>query len=343
MILARTKDQQEKKYSSSDHNSIITKLTLLVNFGGPRSPEEIEPFLCELLTDHELIRQKLPTFLHNRLFRRIAKKRARLVRTDYELIGGASPIFEQTERLAKILHAQTFHRYLTSTHEKAFQIIEETQGDLHILPLFPQFSYTTTGSIASLFSRCLSRKKQTHLRWIKSYPAHPAFIRAHSALLKRLLEEHQLLEEQIFFLFSAHGIPQSFADEGDPYPFECEQTAKALLASFPKALGVLAYQSQFGPEEWIRPYTKDVSQKILNWNRDRPIVIIVPLSFTSDHLETLFEIEYLYLPLIAQQGLRAIRCPALNLEPEWIVALQELLQEQNFCTNDMLVRKIVAY
>jgi protoporphyrin/coproporphyrin ferrochelatase len=323
----------------------MAQSVLLVNFGGPRSLEEVEPFLCELLTDRELIRQKGPAFLHDFLFRRIAKKRARTVRIEYEKLGGASPIYATTERLATLLQQQinrpvfTFHRTLTATHKHALHLIEQTSQDLTVLPLFPQFSYTTTGSIAAFFSQHLSSQRLRSLRWIKSYPTDPAFLYAHEHIMRAFLAQHRLEEEKSFFLFSAHGIPQSFVEEGDPYPYECQQTAHALLHQFPRASGLLSYQSQFGPEEWTRPYTKEVCQEIRHWCPDRSTIIIIPLSFTSDHLETLFEIEQLYLPLIIQQGLTALRCPALNLHPTWITALVQLLKRGCLCTNKMLTRK----
>ena len=134
---------------------------LLVNFGGPRSLDEISPFLTALLTDRDVIDSKLPNFLHHLLFSRIAKKRAIQVKEDYAKIGGRSPIFEDTEKLAELLATSTgqpiftFHRYLPSTHAASVTSIEASKGPIKVFPLFPQFSYATTGSIARWFSHHL--------------------------------------------------------------------------------------------------------------------------------------------------------------------------------------------
>lgn len=323
----------------------MNQALLLVNFGGPRTLNEVEPFLCELLTDCDLIRPKLPLFFHNLLFRRIAKKRAVKVRPDYEQLGGGSPIYETTETLATLLRERTgrtvitFHRYLPSTHKESLRKIEEV-GELIVFPLFPQFSYTTTGSIARVFSKRLSQKALTSLRWIKSYPAHDAYINAQEKIIRGFLEKNHLLEKECLFLLSAHGIPLSYCREGDPYEFECRQSARALLARFPEASSKISFQSQFGPEEWLRPYTKDLCENVSEWLGGKKSVIFIPLSFTSDHLETLFEIEELYLPVIKAQGVAAFRCPALNLDPAWIDALPALLDEKNFSTNSMLIRNL---
>jgi ferrochelatase len=110
------------------------------------------------------------------------------------------------------------------------------------------------------------------------------------------------------------------------------------MRAFPKALGKLCYQSKFGRGEWLKPYTDATCEKILNWHEGRKHVVIVPISFTSDHIETLFEIEQLYLPLIRSQGLQAYRCPALNREPYWVDALAEIARESNLCRNGTLIR-----
>src|SRR5579885_3024221 len=133
----------------------MTKAFLIVNFGGPRNLEEIAPFLRELLTDQDVVRSGWPQFIHNILFSRIAKKRARQIAHDYALIGGGSPIYRDTEELARQLRTllkapvYTFHRYLTATHADFISKIQQDQADeIVVFPLFPQFSYSTTGSIA---------------------------------------------------------------------------------------------------------------------------------------------------------------------------------------------------
>lgn len=313
---------------------------LLVNFGGPRDLNEVAPFLQTLLCDKDVVRTPFPQFLHNWLFNRVARKRALKIREDYAEIGGKSPIYFDTEALASALSQKlqtpvyTFHRYLPATHAASLKSLRGLK-EIRTLPLFPQFSYATTGSIARFFAPHFPMQ----LRWIKSYAAHPAFLRAYQERIARFLAEKQMREEEVVLLFSAHGLPRSFIETGDPYESECQQSFQKLMAAFPQALCKLCYQSKFGKGEWLRPYTDETCEQVLGWSEGRKKVAMVPLSFTSDHIETLFEIEKLYLPLIRKKGLEAYRCPALNLEPYWIDALTEILQETNLCSNDLLIRK----
>ncbi|MBI5272990.1 MAG: ferrochelatase [Chlamydiia bacterium] len=318
---------------------------LLINFGGPRHLTEIEPFLVELLTDRDVIRTPFPVWLHNLIFKRTARKRARAIQHDYVRIGGYSPIFSDTESLGAILSKRlqrkviTFHRYLPATHAFSLQQIERCMGpDIQVFPLFPQFCYATTGSIARFFQEHLSSKSCGLLRWIASYAAHPAFIQAHYKTLKRFLDFHQLSESDTVLLFSAHGVPRLFIDTGDNYESECIQTFTACMHYFPTALGRLCYQSKFGKGEWLRPSTEEASQDILQWHERRKNVVFVPITFTSDHIETLFEIESQYVPLIKAKHLNAYRCPALNLSPHWIEAIGQILQKTNFHSTTSLIR-----
>lgn len=311
---------------------------LLVNFGGPRDLEEIPSFLTELLCDRDVIRTRFPTFFHNWFFGRIARKRALKVREDYEEIGGRSPIYFDTEKMKEHLSARlkapvhTFHRYLTATHEETRKQLGNIEA-WTVLPLFPQFCYATTGSIARFFA------PTEKLKWVKSYAAHPAFIGSYQRRIRDFLHEKELKEEETILFFSAHGVPKQFVLEGDPYEKECQASFNGVMAAFPKALGRLCYQSKFGRGEWLRPYTNEACEDILNWHEGRKNVVIVPISFTSDHIETLFEIEKLYLPIIEKQGLNAFRCPALNLEPYWMEALAEIAQTSDLHSNDSLVRR----
>jgi ferrochelatase len=305
---------------------------LIVNFGGPRNLDEVEAFLEELLCDPDLIRTPFPKFFQDWFFKRVARKRAVKVRHDYAEIGGKSPIYFDTEALAKSLSLRakrevvTFHRYLRATHE-----MEKLQEEFLVLPLFPQFSYATTGSAA----RCLAQCKK--LSWIKSYETHPAFILAHQKRIESFLVEKSLVPEETILLFSAHGVPKKFVDEGDPYQKMCEATVQEVMKAFPKMLGKLSYQSKFGRGEWIRPYTDEACEQMGTWGLKN--CVIVPISFTSDHIETLFEIEKLYLPIIRAKGMNAYRCPALNQEPYWIDALVEILESPEFFSTQSLIRK----
>lgn len=319
---------------------------IIANFGGPRDLTEVAPFLQSLLTDKEVIRSILPQFIHSLFFSWVAKRRARKIVHEYKSMGGCSPIYKDTEALVGQLQQSlsdpilAFHRYLPATHESFIQNVTKMNcEEICIFPMFPQFTYATTGSIAKWFSHHFPKQIVNKMRWIKSYAAHPAFVRAHQVQIHGFLQKMNLKQEETVLLFSAHGVPQVFIDKGDIYQDECHASFAHIMKGFPKALGKLCYQSKFGRGEWVKPYTIDVSKSIREWHEKRENVVFVPISFTSDHIETLCEIENEYMTVIREKGLRAFRVPALTLLPEWIEAIQILLQETNLCSNQMLIRK----
>lgn len=317
---------------------------VLVNFGGPRSIEEIALFLKALLTDQEVIRTQLPKPLHNFIFTRVAKQRAKKIAVDYELIGGKSPIFDDTEKLKKELEEKlhcpivTFHRYLPSTHALFLKEIACLEGNIRIFPLFPQFSYATTGSIARWFDEHLCGQIVNRMRWVKSYAGHPAFINSWCDNIRAFLKGRNLKEEETILLFSSHGIPKKFVCTGDIYQSECELSFYRISKQFPRALSKLSYQSKFGKGEWLRPYTDEICEDILSWQAEKKQVVFVPLSFTSDHIETLYEIEKLYLPIIEEKGLKAYRCPAINSSNSWAKSVELILGDSDLLSNQMLLR-----
>jgi ferrochelatase len=321
---------------------------IVVNFGGPRSLNEVEPFLKALLGDQEVIRTPFPPFLHKWIFSRVAKKRAQIVIPDYQLIGGKSPIFEDTEAVGNFLRKRlscrvlTFHRYLVDTHETFFKEVEDCSSEkILVFPLFPQFSYTTTGSIAQYFSKHLSKNALYKLSWVRSYPDHPSFIVPFCQLIKESLTKKKWREEKTILFFSPHGLPKKFVAQGDVYQKECEHSFRLISEQFPRVLSVLAYQSQFGKDEWIRPYTREKCQTIDEWGKGYEHVLFIPLSFTSDHIETLFEVEHQYLPVVKAKGYDVFRCPALNLKQEWLEGIVQILLGAPVCANQMLLRSYV--
>jgi len=317
---------------------------LIVNFGGPRNAAEIEPFLRSLLTDRDVIRSRWPDWLHNWFFGRIARKRAPKIAPDYEKIG-FSPIFKDTETLKESLAASlgtetiSFYRYLPMTHAESLKRIEDCRAnEIRVIPLFPQFCFGTTGSAARFLASRLSPNAVQKLRWVRSYADHPTFIEAWKTRIGRFLEECGLKEEDAAFLFSAHGVPRSFIDEGDPYEEECRRSFSLVMSRFPKAVGKLAYQSKFGRGEWLKPYTDEACNDVLSWSEGRKAVVFIPITFTTDHIETLYEIEELYLPLVREKRLEAFRCPCLNLDPEWRLALARIAKEEAKNSTQSLIR-----
>ena len=318
---------------------------VLSSFGGPRDVDEIGPFLTALLTDEDVIRIPcVPRFFERWFFKRVALRRAGKIAKDYELMGGGSPLFEDVEAIARQLRQRTdlpvitFHRYLPATHGQFFAEIHSTQAEnLTIVPMYPQFSYATTGSIARFFQDHLSEDVVQKMRWVRSYATNPFYIQSMQNCIRDFLTASQLYEKEVFLFFSAHGLPQKYVNQGDPYELECRQTHEAVMKAFPESLSLLAFQSKFGPGAWLRPYTSELSKEPLSWNQGREHIVFVPLSFTSDHLETLYEIEHIYLPNIQEGGLSSYRCPALNLRIDWIDALASLVSSARVA-NQLLIR-----
>ena len=318
---------------------------LIVNFGGPRNLKEVEPFLRSLLTDKDVIRSNFPQVFHNFLFGRIAKKRSKIISHDYAKLGGGSPIWTDTEFIADALRLKlqapvlTFHRYLPATHVSFIEELNNLEcEEIRVFPMFPQFTYATTGSVARFFLKYFSDNIIRKLRWVKSYPSHPAFIHSTKSAISEFLAKTGIKEEEVFLLFSAHGLPKTFVEKGDLYEYECRTSYHLVMESFLKAQSLLCYQSKFGPGECLRPYTVDVCEKIEKYT-DRKYCVFVPLSFTSDHIETLFEVEEQYMPLLAKRGFHPFRVPALNRRPDWIEAITRILSDFSPCTTCMLVRK----
>ncbi|MCP5469617.1 MAG: ferrochelatase [Chlamydiales bacterium] len=313
---------------------------VIANFGGPRSLKEVEPFLISLFTDPDVFR--VPAIFRP-FFKRLAKKRAVSVRKDYEEIGGKSPIFDDTEYVAEQLRSYfnkeilTFHRYLPATHAAFFKQVTLLDS-ITCFPMFPQFTYSTTGSIAKCFAQNLPAKVCNKIRWVKSYPTHPAFVQLHQTMIREYLNEHHLEERETILLFSAHGLPQSFIDEGDVYEEECQASFCAVCAGFPNAVHKLCYQSQVGRAQWLTPATADVCKSVQKWREGRRHVLFVPISFTSDHIETLFEIENEYMPLVREAGLNAHRLDSLNRRADWVAAIAQILREETPTNNAMLCR-----
>lgn len=323
------------------------KAIILANFGGPRDVNEIAPFLKELLCDQEVVRTSLPGFLHRALFSRIAKKRAKKVSSDYQSIGGKSPIYEETEKVAKALSQYcsmpiySFHRYLPATHKDFIKTLASSDADeFLVFPMFPQFSYSTSGSIAKWFDRYLSTKILHKLFWLKSYPHEKPYIELYCNRIKQFIKEKNLDPQSLILLFSAHGLPAKFVETGDTYQKECEQSFDAIRNHFSSCQSILCYQSKFGPGQWLKPYTSEMCLNIQKWaSKERKNVLFIPLAFTSDHIETLHEVETEYMPVIRNQGLNTYRLPAFNHGGDWIQAIDELIQNPQISHNQMLIRR----
>ncbi len=315
-----------------------------MNFGGPRTLKEVLPFLESLLTDEEVIRTSLPSWIQRLFFRYIARKRALKSAKEYALIGGGSPIYADTEWVATALSKRmgipilAFHRYLEDTHDTFCEMLQQYDPEkILVFPLFPQFSYTTTGSIAKWFQEHLGFKWTQKMQWVKSYSAHTLYIKVMVACAQEFLQEQGLQESDTVLFCSAHGLPKQFILEGDPYQKECEASFKAIACCFPQAHAILAYQSKFGRQEWLTPATGTLCRQPQLFMEGKKQVVFIPVSFSSDHVETLFEIEG-YVSCLQKLGVPAYRCPALGRREDWMDAAAEMLKENAFVSNDALIR-----
>ncbi|MEN9218123.1 MAG: ferrochelatase [Gloeomargarita sp. DG_2_bins_126] len=310
---------------------------LLLNLGGPERLEDVRPFLYNLFADPEIIRLPLP-WLQKPLAWLIATMRQRRSRENYRQIGGGSPIRRITEQQAQALaqelkqqgHPVRLYigmRYWHPFTEEALAQIEQDQIEkLVILPLYPQYSISTSGSSLRLLERL--RQAGTYLARIDHtvipyWYQRPGYIEAMVDLIRQTLD-HLPAPAHVHLLFSAHGVPRSYVDkDGDPYQEQIEACVDLIMKALhrPNAY-TLAYQSRVGPVEWLKPYTEDVIPELgAAGVRD---LLVIPISFVSEHIETLQEIDIEYRELAHHSGIINFhRVPALNTHPRFIQDLAE--------------------
>ena len=317
------------------------KLAVLVfNLGGPESLRDVKPFLYRLFSDPEIIRIKWSP-LRKAVAYAIATFRRKKSEGYYQLIGGGSPLRRLTEEQAAALEselrgrgveARTFVGMCTWRPflEEAVQRLSQEGADrLVILPLFPQYSFTTTRAGFAALRRLLERRadlKSLTTNWISTWAEHPSYIEAFSLSIERELAKFTV-PEKTQLLFSAHSIPESYVREGDPY---LDQT-KASVERIMDRLGrknpyALSFQSKIGPVKWLEPATNDV---LLDYGKQGVSdVLVVPISFVSEHIETLYELDILYMKVARDAGIPNFRrVPALNSDPVFIRALADIVQE----------------
>ena len=305
-------------------------LVVLLNFGGPRHLGEVEAFLFEILRDPNTIRLPLPARLQDRLARRIARRRAPETARQYGEIGGRSPIVEDTERIARALNdalpaglppARIAHRYLPGwTRGLAREIVAEGFDDLFAVPLYPHFSYASTGSsLEQLHQELDGAGFRGRLMALRSYPDDPGYVEALGDRLAETLAMAGLKPEGTVILCSAHGLPAKYVARGDPYRLELYRTLEALAERFPEWRFDLAFQSRVGAREWLRPYTDEYVPLLAT--QGRRDLVFLPLSFVNDHIETIYEIGRTYFDLARRHGLRPHLVPAVSAHPAHIRAL----------------------
>lgn len=305
---------------------------VLFNLGGPDSPEAVQPFLRNLFSDPAII--DLPAWLRLPLARFIAARRGPTARAIYARIGGASPILGQTEMQATALEdslradgniwrAFVCMRYWHPLTEEVVQEVRKFVPDrIVLLPLYPQFSTTTTASSVAAWQREIGRLKiPTTL--VCCYPEEAGFIEASAELVKaELAAIDGPGKQKPRVLFSAHGLPEKIVKAGDPYQGQVERTARAIAAKLSLVDWVVCYQSRVGPLKWIGPSTHDEIERA---GRDRVPVVVYPLAFVSEHSETLVELDIEYRAVAETAGVPAYRrAPTVGTHPAFVRGLAAL-------------------
>ena len=306
---------------------------LLLQMGGPDSLDAVEPFLFNLFSDRDIIRIG-PAFLQPFIARLIAKRRSRGVERKYEEIGGKSPIRELTEAQARALEEALGEGYRCfvamrygkpSTIEALAAIKREGISRIIALSLYPHYSRATTGSSLNELKRVLAQAGISFdLTSVDRFYDHHLYINALAEKIQEGLDDfHPLAEVQI--LFSAHSLPQSFIDEGDPYLAHIEETVRLVMERFEGVTYHLAFQSRAGPVKWLEPSTDQMLEHLAA--HDVKNLLIVPLSFVSDHIETLHEIDIEYAMEAHKLGYAKFRrSPSLNTSPAFIACLTDLVR-----------------
>lgn len=315
---------------------------VMMNLGGPKTLEDVEPFLLKLFADREIIQLPVQNFLGPF----IAKRRTKSVQQNYAAIGGGSPILKWTteqgqgmcERLDTLSPATAPHkfyvafRYVEPFSEDALKAMK-ADGVRRAVAFtqYPQFSCSTTGSSLNELWRASRRTGLAEaFDWsvIDRWPTHPRFVAAMAETVKQGLLQFSAEErEDVLILFSAHSLPMAVINRGDAYPAEIGATVHEVMKQLEYAYEyMLAYQSDVGPVAWLGPSTESVIEALAK--KKRKNVLVVGVAFTSDHIETLHELDIEYGELAHEAGIKNYkRAPALNAMPLFQDALAEIVAE----------------
>lgn len=305
---------------------------LLLQMGGPDSLDAVEPFLYNLFSDRDIIRIG-PAFLQPLAARLISRRRSKKVIEYYKQIGGRSPIRELTEQQAAQLEKALGSEYRCfvamrywkpSTEEALAGILRENISRIIVLPLYPHYSTATSGSSLNELRRCINQTgKNFSLQYISHFFDHPLYIRALTDKIKTALASFAE-RTSLQILFSAHGLPQSFIDSGDPYLEHIQATVRLVMENFDGVTHHLAFQSRAGPVKWLEPSTEDAIKKLALSGCKQ--LLIVPLSFVSDHIETLYEVDIQYREEAQALGIIDFkRTESLNSSTLFIECLAEMV------------------
>ena len=308
---------------------------VLFNLGGPDRPESVQPFLFNLFNDPAII--SAPTALRWLLAKLMARRRTPVARAIYDHLGGGSPLLANTEAQARALEpllqdlgtARCFiaMRYWNPLIEEAAAAVKRFGPDrILLLPLYPQFSTTTTGSSWRAWQRAArAAGLAAPTTLLCCYPRQAGFVQAIAALVREGLAVAAAAGRPRL-LFSAHGLPKRIVARGDPYQWQVEQSCAAVVAALGRSdldWGV-CYQSRVGPLEWIGPAT---DAEIARAGQEGVPVVLVPIAFVSEHSETLVELDIEYGKLALRAGVPAyIRVPTVSVAPAFIEGLGGLVR-----------------
>jgi ferrochelatase len=324
---------------------------ILFNLGGPDSLEAVQPFLFNLFNDAAII--QIPQPFRFLLAKLISSRRAKKAQKIYSILGGKSPLLDTTLAQAYSLERElsfvgnfkvfTVMRYY---HPFAKEVVKKVQeydpSEIILLPLYPQFSSATSDSSIKDFTRFLYKfPKKPKVKTVCCYPFESDFIKAHSFLIKQtLIKYYETQLSEFRFLFSAHGLPQKLIDAGDPYVLQVTKTTAEVVKNLAEILCIneaeidfkVCYQSKVGPLQWTQPSLDFALRKAI---LDNKIPVIIPISFVSDHVETLVELDVEYKELAMSLGAKNyLRVPALNLDGHFIKALFEICKTVSVNSED---------
>jgi ferrochelatase len=306
-----------------------------MNLGGPDSPGAVRPFLYNLFSDPAII--GLPTLLRLPLARLIAARRGKIAEEIYAHLGGASPLLANTQAQVKALQVELGPDYrcfiaMRYWHPMTAETVAELKAwrpdEIALLPLYPQFSTTTTASSLAAWHAEAARqglRRPTHA--IEKYPTAEGFIAALAGLVGDVAARPEAEAMPFRLLFSAHGLPLKTVRRGDPYPQQIEATAAAVALALgrPQLDWRVCYQSRVGPLAWLGP---SIDEELRRAGGEGLGVIVAPISFVSEHSETLVELDRDYRRLAESCGVAFYhRVPTVGTDARFVAALAGLVRE----------------
>lgn len=302
---------------------------VLTNLGGPDGPDAVKPFLFNLFNDPAII--GLPGIVRTPLAKLISSRRETSAQANYSLMGGGSPLLPETLKQADALSARLSEtapgdqtrvfvamRYWHPFTEETAREVEAFQPDhIVLLPLYPQFSTTTTASSLKAWREAYKGSGETHV--VCCYPDADGLVEAQARLIRQTIDKAG--DEPVRVLFSAHGIPEKLVAKGDPYQAQVEATVAAVVARMGLTDWAICYQSRVGPLKWLGPSTPEAIQQAAD---DKVGAVVVPIAFVSEHVETLVELDHEYGELAKEVGCSPyLRAPAVGVEPAFVTALAD--------------------